>query len=87
MKYVEALFAELTEKAHIRPEGSVTVRELDGVVHQIDKKIMVRAAEVQMACEDEPKDDAAMAITQLLHHRQVKMVAVDISLANVDRQV
>ncbi|GAA1491351.1 phosphoribosyl-ATP diphosphatase [Brachybacterium sacelli] len=80
------MFAVLTEKAHARPEGSGTVRELDGVVHQIGKRFVVRAAEVRMACEDESKDDAAMEISQLLHHLQVKMVAKNISLANVFRQ-
>src|SRR5699024_8211404 len=66
VKDFEALFAELTEKARTRPEGSGTVRELDGGVHQIGKKIVEEAAEVWMACEYESKDDAAMEISQLL---------------------
>ena len=49
MKDFEALFAELTEKARTRPEGSGTVRELDSGVHGIGKKIVEEAAEVWMA--------------------------------------
>ena len=51
MKDFEALFAELTQKARTRPEGSGTVAELDAGVHQIGKKIVEEAAEVWMACE------------------------------------
>ena len=87
VKDFEALFAELTEKARTRPEGSGTVRELDGGVHQIGKKIVEEAAEVWMACEYESKDDAAMEISQLLYHLQVMMIAKGISLDDVYRQL
>ena len=53
------VFAELTEKARTRPEGSGTVAELDGGVHAIGKKIVEEAAEVWMAAEYE--SDAAAA--------------------------
>ncbi|MET1021638.1 MAG: phosphoribosyl-ATP pyrophosphatase, partial [Arthrobacter sp.] len=33
MKNFESLFAELSEKAAVRPEGSRTVAELDSGVH------------------------------------------------------
>ncbi|MFC5317798.1 MULTISPECIES: phosphoribosyl-ATP diphosphatase [Brachybacterium] len=87
MKDFEALFAELTEKARTRPEGSGTVRELDAGVHQIGKKIVEEAAEVWMACEHESHEDAAMEISQLLYHLQVMMVAKGISLDDVYRQL
>lgn len=87
VKDFEALFAELTDKARTRPEGSGTVRELDGGVHTIGKKIVEEAAEVWMACEHESKDDAAMEISQLLYHVQVMMIAKDISLEDVYRQL
>ena len=51
MKTFDDLFAELTEKARTRPEGSGTVRELDAGVHAIGKKIVEEAAEVWMAAE------------------------------------
>ena len=87
MKDFEALFAELTQKARTRPEGSGTVAELDAGVHQIGKKIVEEAAEVWMACEYESKDNAAMEISQLLYHLQVMMIAKDISLEDVYRQL
>ena len=87
VKDFEALFAELTEKARTRPEGSGTVRELDAGVHQIGKKIVEEAAEVWMACEYETKDDAVMEISQLLYHLQVMMIAKDISLEDLYKQL
>ena len=87
VKDFEALFAELTEKARTRPDGSGTVRELDSGVHGIGKKIVEEAAEVWMACEYESRDDAATEISQLLYHLQVMMIAKDISLEDVYRRL
>ena len=87
MKDFEALYAELSEKARTRPEGSGTVRELDAGVHQIGKKIVEEAAEVWMACEHESTDDAEMEMSQLLYHLQVMMIAKDISLEDVYRHL
>ncbi|MFC0674289.1 phosphoribosyl-ATP diphosphatase [Brachybacterium hainanense] len=87
MKDFETLFAELTEKARTRPEGSGTVAELDSGVHGIGKKIVEEAAEVWMACEHETLDDAALEISQLLYHTQVMMVARGISLEDVYRKL
>ena len=74
MKTFDQLFAELTDKAVTRPEGSGTVAELDKGVHFIGKKIVEEAAEVWMAAEE---------ISQLLYHLQVLMVARGISLDDV----
>ena len=83
MKTFEQLFAEITEKAETRPEGSGTVAELDRGVHGIGKKVVEEAAEVWMACEHETQDEAAEEISQLLYHLQVMMVAKGISLEDV----
>ena len=48
MKSFDDLFAELTEKAETRPEGSGTVQQLDAGVHAIGKKVVEEAAEVWM---------------------------------------
>ena len=87
MKDFEALFAELTQKARTRPEGSGTVAELDAGVHQIGKKIVEEAAEVWMASEHETTEEAAMEISQLLYHLQVMMIAKGISLEDVYRHL
>lgn len=87
VKDFEALFAELTDKARTRPEGSGTVRELDGGVHQIGKKIVEEAAEVWMASEYESDEAAAEEISQLLYHVQVMMIAKGLSLQDVYRHL
>ncbi|WP_353953616.1 phosphoribosyl-ATP diphosphatase [Knoellia sp. S7-12] len=83
MKTFDALFAELTDKAATRPEGSRTVAELDAGVHAIGKKIVEEAAEVWMAAEHESDERAAEEISQLLYHLQVLMVAKGLTLDDV----
>ena len=83
MKTFDVLFAELSEKAASRPEGSGTVAELDAGVHAIGKKIVEEAAEVWMAAEFQSNDEAAEEISQLLYHLQVMMISKGLSLADV----
>ena len=83
MKNFEALFAELSEKAAVRPEGSRTVAELDSGVHGIGKKVVEEAAEVWMAAEYECDEAAAEEISQLLYHLQVLMIARGLALDDV----
>ncbi len=83
MKTFDALFAELTDKARTRPEGSRTVTELDTGVHGIGKKVVEEAAEVWMAAEHEGPGRTAEEISQLLYHLQVLMIASDVTLDDV----
>ena len=83
MKTFDQLFAELTEKARTRPEGSGTVAALDAGVHAIGKKVVEEAAAVWMAAEHEPREAAAEEISQLLYHLQVLMLALDLDLDDV----
>jgi len=46
MKSFEELWAELSQKAIDRPEGSGTVAALDAGIHTIGKKILEEAGEV-----------------------------------------
>ncbi|MBT2485962.1 MULTISPECIES: phosphoribosyl-ATP diphosphatase [unclassified Microbacterium] len=87
MKTFDELFAELSEKAETRPEGSRTIAELDGGVHTIGKKIVEEAAEVWMASEYESDAAAAEEISQLLYHLQVMMLAKGLSLQDVYRHL
>ncbi|UJP11026.1 phosphoribosyl-ATP diphosphatase [Microbacterium sp. KUDC0406] len=87
MKTFDELFAELTETARTRPEGSGTVAQLDRGVHAIGKKVVEEAAEVWMAAEYESKDDAAEEISQLLYHLQVMMLAKGLDLEDVYRHL
>lgn len=75
VKNFETLFAELTEKAQTRPEGSGTVAELDQGVHFIGKKIVEEAAEVWMAAEFQTDTEFAEEASQLIYHLQCMMIA------------
>ncbi len=83
MKTFDELWAELSDKAASRPEGSGTVRALDAGVHAIGKKLVEEAAESWMAAEHESPERAAEEISQLLYHAQVLMLACDLTLDDV----
>ena len=83
MKPFEELFAELSETARSRPEGSGTVAQLDAGVHAIGKKVVEEAAEVWMAAEYESDEQAAEEISQRLYHLQVLMLARGLRLEDV----
>ena len=75
VKSFESLYAELSQKAVTRPQGSGTVKALDAGVHAIGKKIVEEAAEVWMAAEYQSDAETAEEISQLIYHLQVLMVA------------
>ncbi|WJM14365.1 phosphoribosyl-ATP diphosphatase [Microbacterium arborescens] len=87
MKTFDALFAELTSIAEIRPEGSGTVAQLDRGVHAIGKKIVEEAAEVWMAAEYQSDVETAEEISQLLYHLQVLMISKGLSPEDVYRHL
>ncbi len=83
VKTFDSLFAELSDRARERPEGSGTVAALDAGVHAIGKKIVEEAAEVWMAAEHEGAERTAEEISQLLYHLQVLMIARGLTLQDV----
>ncbi|KAA8822556.1 phosphoribosyl-ATP diphosphatase [Bifidobacterium vespertilionis] len=83
MKTFESLYAELSEKAKTRPEGSLTVEELDKGTHFIGKKIVEEAGETWIASEYEGNERMAEEMSQLLYHVQVMMVKHGITLEDV----
>jgi phosphoribosyl-ATP pyrophosphohydrolase len=87
VKSFDGLFAELSEKAATRPEGSGTVAELDAGVHAIGKKIVEEAAEVWMAAEYQSDVETAEEISQLIYHLQVLMVAKGLTPVDVYRHL
>ncbi|MDJ0335170.1 phosphoribosyl-ATP diphosphatase [Salinibacterium sp. G-O1] len=87
MKTFDDLFAELSEKAVSRPQGSGTVAELDAGVHAIGKKIVEEAAEVWMAAEYQTDEETAGEISQLIYHLQVLMLAKGLTPADVWRHL
>jgi phosphoribosyl-ATP pyrophosphohydrolase len=87
VKSFDGLFAELSEKATTRPDGSGTVAELDAGVHAIGKKIVEEAAEVWMAAEYQSDIETAEEISQLIYHLQVLMVAKGLTPVDVYRHL
>jgi phosphoribosyl-ATP pyrophosphohydrolase len=83
VKTFDALFAELSEKAATRPEGSGTVAALDAGLHTIGKKVVEEAAEVWMAAEHESDERVADEVSQLLYHLQVLLLARGLTLDDV----
>jgi phosphoribosyl-ATP pyrophosphohydrolase len=83
MKTFESLWAELSEKALTRPEGSGTVEALDAGVHSIGKKILEEAGEVWLAAEHESDEALAEEISQLIYHLQTLMLARGLSINDV----
>jgi phosphoribosyl-ATP pyrophosphohydrolase len=83
LKTFDGLFAELTERAAHRPEGSGTVAALDAGVHEQGKKVLEEAGEVWLAAEHEADDALAEEISQLLYRIQVLMIGRKITLDDV----
>ncbi|MDJ0394973.1 phosphoribosyl-ATP diphosphatase [Rhodococcus sp. G-MC3] len=87
VKTFDSLFAELTDRAANRPEGSGTVAALDAGVHAQGKKIIEEAGEVWIAAEHEGDEALAEEISQLLYWVQVLMVGRGLSLDDVYRHL
>ena len=87
VKTFDSLFAELTNRAVTRPEGSGTVAALDAGVHAQGKKIIEEAGEVWIAAEHEGDEALAEEISQLLYWVQVLMVGRGLTLDDVYRHL
>jgi phosphoribosyl-ATP pyrophosphohydrolase len=85
VKTFEELFAELSEKAVMRPAGSATVEALDGGIHAMGKKIIEEAGEVWLAAEHESDEALALEISQLIYRLQVLMIARGLNPADIYR--
>jgi phosphoribosyl-ATP pyrophosphohydrolase len=83
MKNFESLWSELNEVAETKPEGSSTVRALELGIHAIGKKIIEEAGEVWIAAEYQSDSELALEISQLLYHLQVLMIARNIKIDDV----
>lgn len=83
MKRFEELFAELSERARVRPAGSGTVAALDAGVHAQGKKVLEEAGEVWLAAEHESDERLAEEVSQLLYRVQVLMIGRGLTLEDV----
>ncbi|SDD36916.1 phosphoribosyl-ATP pyrophosphatase [Rhodococcus tukisamuensis] len=87
MKTFESLFAELSDRAATRPEGSSTVAALDAGVHAQGKKVIEEAGEVWIAAEYQSDEELSEEISQLLYWVQVLMVGRGLKLEDVYRHL
>lgn len=87
MKTFDELFVELSGKAAAGDPESGTVKLLSGGVHAVGKKLVEEAAESWMAAEFEGAQRTAEEISQLLYHAQVLMIASDLTLQDVYREL
>jgi phosphoribosyl-ATP pyrophosphohydrolase len=85
VKTFDELFAELSERARARPEGSGTVAALAAGVHAQGKKVLEEAGEVWIAAEHETDERLAEEISQLLYRVQVLMLGRGLSLDDIYR--
>ena len=83
MNNFESLWDELNQIAQVRPQDSGTVRELEAGIHSIGKKIIEEAGEVWIAAEYQSDSELALEISQLIYHLQVLMIARNIKLDDV----
>lgn len=83
VKTFDSLFAELSERAATRPEGSGTVAALDAGVHFQGKKVLEEAGEVWIAAEYQSDEELSEEISQLLYWVQVLMVGRGLKLEDV----
>ncbi|MEV0677561.1 phosphoribosyl-ATP diphosphatase [Actinosynnema sp. NPDC050436] len=87
MKTFDELFAELSERARTRPEGSATVAALADGVHAQGKKVLEEAGEVWIAAEHESDERLAEEVSQLLYRVQVLMLGRGLTLEDVYRHL
>ncbi len=70
-----------------RPEGSYTVRMLDGGIDRILKKVGEEAGEVIIAAKNHSKDEIAWEVADLLYHALVMMELEEVPLSQVAVQL
>ncbi len=87
MKTFDELFAELSDRAQTRPQGSGTVAALDAGVHAQGKKVLEEAGEVWIAAEHESDERLAEEVSQLLYRVQVLMLGRGLALDDVYRHL
>lgn len=82
-KSFEDLYLELSDKIATGDTASGSVRLVQAGSHEIGKKIVEEAAEVWMAAEYEGNEALALEISQLIYHVQLLMLANNVSMAEV----
>ena len=74
---LEELFATIQQRKSDRPEGSYTVKLLDGGVTRIAQKVIEEAGESALAAATGNKEEMAGELADLLYHTLVMLAASD----------
>ncbi|MBM4407915.1 MAG: bifunctional phosphoribosyl-AMP cyclohydrolase/phosphoribosyl-ATP diphosphatase HisIE [Chloroflexi bacterium] len=72
--WLETLWSTLQRRAGERPEGSYTVKLLDGGVDAVARKVTEEATEVLLAAKNDDRAGLAGEVADLLYHTLVLLV-------------
>ena len=75
----------IADRKRNRPEGSYTVRLLDGGTDLTARKVLEEAGEVAFAAKDQAPDRVAEEAADLLYHLLVLLADQDVTLGDVER--
>ena len=85
--FLEELETLLRERKEQRPEGSYTVRLFDAGIRKIAQKVGEEAVETILEAENGTTEDFLYESADLLYHLLTLLVAKDLSLADVVREL
>ncbi len=85
--FLEELEALLRDRKEQRPEGSYTVRLFDAGIRKIAQKVGEEAVETILEAENGTTEDFLYEAADLLYHLLTLLVAKDLSLADVVREL
>ena len=85
--FLEELEVLLRERKAQRPEGSYTVRLFDAGIRKIAQKVGEEAVETILEAENGTDEDFLYEAADLLYHLLTLLVAKDLSLADVVREL
>ncbi len=85
--FLEELETLLRERKEKRPEGSYTVRLFDAGIRKIAQKVGEEAVETILEAENGTTEDFLYESADLLYHLLTLLVAKDLSLADVVREL
>ena len=84
---LEELFSVIQERKLDRPEGSYTVKLLEGGVERIAQKVIEEAGEAALAGATMNRENLPKEVADLLYHTLVLLAASDLSPEDVWREL
>jgi phosphoribosyl-ATP pyrophosphohydrolase len=83
VKTFDQLYAQLSDRAAVRPAGSGSAKLLEAGVHAIGKKLIEEAGEAWIAAEYESDEQLALEASQVLYYVQLLLLARGVPLEKV----